>query len=148
MDNSNEDSWYAPTDGRVLTTLHYANGPGPSRSLNLADVDTSDLNFKFPVAVPIAYETHGGEDVSIYAQGPMAHLLTGNWEQNYIAHVMAYAACVGRDKSHCTQQGREDADFCSNRGMARAGRQGKTSGAILVVMATVAVTRYCLLLLL
>jgi len=41
-------------------------------------------------------ETHGGEDVPIYARGPMSHLFHGVQEQSYIAHVMAYASCVGR----------------------------------------------------
>lgn len=45
-------------------------------------------------AVPLDAETHGGEDVAIYAKGPMAHLLHGVKEQHYIAHVMAYAACL------------------------------------------------------
>lgn len=45
-------------------------------------------------AVPLDAETHGGEDVAIYAKGPMAHLFHGVKEQNYIAHVMAYAACL------------------------------------------------------
>ena len=47
-------------------------------------------------------ETHGGEDVAVYAHGPMAHLFTGVYEQNYIAHAMAYASCVGTNKGHCT----------------------------------------------
>jgi len=47
------------------------------------------------------YETHGGEDVAIYARGPMAHLIHGVKEQNYIGHVMAYAACVGRYSGRC-----------------------------------------------
>lgn len=45
-------------------------------------------------AVPLESETHGGEDVAIYAKGPMAHLFHGVKEQNYVAHVMAYAACL------------------------------------------------------
>ena len=45
-------------------------------------------------AVPLDVETHGGEDVAIYAKGPMAHLFHGVKEQNYVAHVMAYAACL------------------------------------------------------
>ena len=40
-------------------------------------------------------ETHAGEDTGIYARGPMAHLFHGVHEQHYIAHVMAYASCVG-----------------------------------------------------
>lgn len=45
-------------------------------------------------AVPLDSETHGSEDVAIFAQGPMAHLFHGVQEQSYIAHVMAYAACL------------------------------------------------------
>ncbi|GFV85283.1 hypothetical protein TNCV_929131 [Trichonephila clavipes] len=51
--------------------------------------------------VPRSTATHGGEDVGVYAIGPMAHLFTGVYDQNYIAHAMAYAACIGRNKDHC-----------------------------------------------
>jgi len=47
-------------------------------------------------------ETHGGEDVAIYANGPMSHLFQGVQEQSYIAHAMAYASCVGSNKDHCS----------------------------------------------
>lgn len=40
-------------------------------------------------------ETHGGDDVGIFARGPMAHLFTGVLEESEIAHVMAFASCVG-----------------------------------------------------
>ncbi|CAL4091415.1 unnamed protein product, partial [Meganyctiphanes norvegica] len=40
-------------------------------------------------------ETHGGEDVAIYAVGPMSHLFHRVHEQNYVAHAMAYSACIG-----------------------------------------------------
>jgi hypothetical protein len=46
-------------------------------------------------------ESHGAEDVPIYASGPMAHLLTGVHEQAYISHALAYASCVGANKDHC-----------------------------------------------
>ena len=36
-------------------------------------------------------ETHGGEDVAIFAGGPWAHLFQGVHEQNYIYHVMRHA---------------------------------------------------------
>jgi hypothetical protein len=41
-------------------------------------------------------ETHGGEDVPIYANGPMSFLFEGTVEQSYIPHAMAYSACIGR----------------------------------------------------
>ncbi|XP_076061871.1 alkaline phosphatase, tissue-nonspecific isozyme-like isoform X2 [Oratosquilla oratoria] len=33
--------------------------------------------------------------------GPMSYLFHGLHEQNYIAHVMSYASCVGANKRHC-----------------------------------------------
>ena len=47
--------------------------------------------------------SHGGEDVAIYAKGPMSHLVHSVKEENFIAHLMAYASCVGhfRDSNRC-----------------------------------------------
>lgn len=45
-------------------------------------------------AVPLSSETHGSEDVAIFAKGPMSHLFHGVQEQSYIAHAMAFAACI------------------------------------------------------
>lgn len=53
-----------------------------------------DEEYMQQAAVPLVVETHAGEDVAIYAKGPMAHLFHGVKEQNYVAHVMAYAACL------------------------------------------------------
>ena len=42
--------------------------------------------------MPLASETHGGEDVAVFAWGPYAHAFHGVVEQNLIYHVMAKAA--------------------------------------------------------
>lgn len=96
------------------TTLSYANGPGwtgnrkrlemsPEERANsvdypgtaarpdLSNVDTTAPNYMQEAAVPLDSETHGGEDVVIYGQGPGAYLLRGTLEQNAIYHVMATA---------------------------------------------------------
>ena len=55
-------------------------------------------------------ETHGGEDVPIYADGPMSFLFSGTVEQSYIPHAMAYAACIGynyNDKNCVRERGPE-----------------------------------------
>uniref|UniRef100_A0A3Q2DAG0 Alkaline phosphatase n=1 Tax=Cyprinodon variegatus TaxID=28743 RepID=A0A3Q2DAG0_CYPVA len=62
----------------------------------VADPDYVQLS-----AVPVDSTTHSGEDVAVLARGPMAHLFSGVQEQNYIAHAMGYAACVGADLRHC-----------------------------------------------
>lgn len=52
---------------------------------------------------PLSSETHGADDVQIFASGPMSHIFTGTHEQTFIAHGMAYAACIGRDQGHCDE---------------------------------------------
>lgn len=51
--------------------------------------------FKYPNMVPLADETHSGEDVMVFARGPWAHLFSGNYEQNVIPLTMGFAAGVG-----------------------------------------------------
>lgn len=58
-------------------------------------------SYRFPKTAPLSSETHGGDDVGIFASGPWSHLLTGVVEQNVIPHVMAYAACVGDGATSC-----------------------------------------------
>eukprot|EP00058_Branchiostoma_floridae_P028589 XP_002614080.1 hypothetical protein BRAFLDRAFT_118432 [Branchiostoma floridae] len=84
-------------DGMPFTNILYGNGPGGSLGgrQNLTGVDTADKNYRQQAAVPMKYESHGGEDVSVFADGPMAHLFRGLHEQVYVAHVMKYAACLG-----------------------------------------------------
>ncbi|XP_019904309.1 alkaline phosphatase, intestinal, tandem duplicate 1 isoform X2 [Esox lucius] len=85
-------------DRMPFTSILYANGPGYVHANgtrgNITLVDYYDEEYMQQSAVPLDSETHGGEDVAIYAKGPMAHLFHGVKEQNYIAHAMAYAACI------------------------------------------------------
>lgn len=60
-----------------------------------------DKNYVQQSAVPRRWDTHGGEDVPVYAHGPMAHLFRGVLEQTYIPHAMAYAACIGPQRNEC-----------------------------------------------
>jgi Alkaline phosphatase len=68
-------------------------------------VCAADKEFLQDAAVPLSSESHGGEDVGIFASGPMAHLIHGVHEQNYIGRLMMYASCVGNDLGpHCTPE--------------------------------------------
>ncbi|XP_068601826.1 alkaline phosphatase, tissue-nonspecific isozyme [Brachionichthys hirsutus] len=93
------------SDFLPYTTLMYGNGPGHvvingSRP-DIRRVDTKTKDYIQLSAVPTESATHSGEDVTVLARGPMSHLFQGVQEQNYIAHAMAYAACVGADLRHC-----------------------------------------------
>ncbi|XP_064460944.1 alkaline phosphatase, tissue-nonspecific isozyme-like isoform X2 [Ornithodoros turicata] len=82
-------------DNMTYTSLAYTNGPSKSvRSEQDSELSQS-VDYQQPVLVPLASETHGGEDVALYASGPMAHLVRGVIEQNAIAHIIDYAACLG-----------------------------------------------------
>uniref|UniRef100_A0A1B6MFZ1 alkaline phosphatase n=1 Tax=Graphocephala atropunctata TaxID=36148 RepID=A0A1B6MFZ1_9HEMI len=82
-----------------FTTLSYANGPSAeiNRSGLRRDISKDNLHplYQYPSLVNLKDETHGGDDVAVYARGPWAHLLTGNFEQTFIPHVIQYAAKIG-----------------------------------------------------
>ncbi|XP_021054162.1 intestinal-type alkaline phosphatase [Mus pahari] len=84
-------------DGKPYTSILYGNGPGyvgTGERPNVTAAESSGSSYRQQAAVPVKSETHGGEDVAIFARGPQAHLLHGVQEQNYIAHVMAFAGCL------------------------------------------------------
>lgn len=58
---------------------------------DLTTVDTTDPQSLQEATVPMPMETHGGEDVAIFATGPQAYLFHGVQEQNVIAHVIIHA---------------------------------------------------------
>ncbi|XP_050698535.1 uncharacterized protein LOC126986426 isoform X2 [Eriocheir sinensis] len=88
------------------TTLLYGNGPGyrvhtPGHRPDPTRQDMADVDYRQDAAVPLSPAAHSGDDVGLWATGPHAHLFTGVYEQNYIAHALAYAACVGHGRTFC-----------------------------------------------
>lgn len=99
--------------GETYTTLAYANGPGfagasslqpegyktfphepatfqgMTRSRGTLDEDRARAaDFLQATLVPLASETHGGEDVPVYASGPGANHFRGVIEQNQLFRLM------------------------------------------------------------
>jgi alkaline phosphatase len=104
--------------GKPYTTLGYTNGPGALEASNvqgagtkrfphlaqrfdpaaverpdLTNVDTTAPDYLQEAELPMSSETHGGEDVPVYARGPGAERVHGVIEQNRIYAIMkdAYA---------------------------------------------------------
>jgi len=78
--------------GHPYTTLGYANGPGFSNAgRDLSGVDTTASDFRQPAGIPLRGETHGGEDVAIYAGGAGSAWFDGVREQSYVYHAIAAA---------------------------------------------------------
>lgn len=108
--------------GRAYTTLSYANGPGytgasdeqpegPKRLYhewteirpatggrpNLRQVDVEDPDYLQEAMVPLSSETHGGEDVPLYARGPGAQAVRGVLEQHVLFHIAVQASPALRE---------------------------------------------------
>ena len=84
-------------DGKPYTTIGFANGPGGQKGERkmLTMEETTDPDFIQQSLVPMQSETHGGEDLGIYAIGPWSHLFQGTVEENYTFHVMNFASKIG-----------------------------------------------------
>ncbi|XP_017045416.1 membrane-bound alkaline phosphatase [Drosophila ficusphila] len=89
-------------DNLPYTVLSYANGPGYYSAYNRAEGRTllkeklvTDSEYRYPTLAPLDSETHGGDDVAVYASGPYAQFFSGNYEQSNIPALMARAAGIG-----------------------------------------------------
>lgn len=95
---------FSRLDHLPFLTLTYANGMSyfdhfeNGTRKNPDDMMKHDPRFTFPAVVPYEDETHGGEDVAVYANGPWSHLFVGNYEESYIFHAIMYASCMGDNK--------------------------------------------------
>jgi alkaline phosphatase len=94
------------SDGMPYTTLGYTNGKGFRNLVNetnadltynddalagrqdLSAVDTTTTGFHQEATVPLSSETHAGEDISLHASGPGAHLAQGVIEQSVVFHII------------------------------------------------------------
>ena len=93
-----ENANVSDIDKLPINIIAYGNGPNfaaPRNATYLYSLNTNLTNYTAPTALPLKMETHGGEDVPVYAHGPWSHLFIGTMEQHTIAHKMAYAACWG-----------------------------------------------------
>lgn len=93
-------------DNMPYTTLGYTNGrgfkdlgpvtdadlaytePNHNHRVDLTDINTESTGFHQEALVPLISETHSGEDISVHARGPNAHLVQGVIEQNVIYHII------------------------------------------------------------
>lgn len=103
--------------GLPYTTLGYANGPGyqgatdrqpagpktyphsytsalanKAGRADLTHVDTTAPDYMQESPIPFKSESHGGDDVAIFARGPGAQAFHGELEQNVIFHIVAQSA--------------------------------------------------------
>ena len=94
-DGNPEPEYKKDSQGIPYTTLNYTAGPGARTAaktrLNPSKADTTDPNYLQEAMIPLKDETHGGEDVAIFATGVDAYLVRGSMEENWIFYVMADA---------------------------------------------------------
>ncbi|MDR6842468.1 alkaline phosphatase [Pseudoxanthomonas sacheonensis] len=114
-EDGNRDDYARDLNGLPYTTLNYANGPGyvgasnaqeagPKKFLHepssseaadgrpdLTRVNTEDPDYLQEATTPLRAETHGGEDVGIWARGPGSDAVRGTVEQNTLYHFIVQA---------------------------------------------------------
>ncbi len=78
-------------DGTPYTTLGYANGPGSIAGLAQRPTPETGISARQQATVPLGSETHAGEDVALYAQGPGADRARGVIEQDVIYDIIREA---------------------------------------------------------
>ncbi len=91
---STDDDPRVALDGKALSILMYATGPGAPigepRS-DPAQSDPKDPDLRAPAAVPLPSAAHTGEDVAAYAKGPGARAFHGLIEQPAVFEAMRTA---------------------------------------------------------
>ncbi len=88
------EQYQTDAQGKKMTTLSYANGPGyinGDQRPDLEHTDTEANDYKQAATLPMKSETHSGEDVIIYATGAGSQLVRGVLEQNMIYHIIRAA---------------------------------------------------------
>ncbi|MDF1691322.1 MAG: alkaline phosphatase [Zhongshania sp.] len=104
-----DDTSAVAADGMPYTTVGYSNGLGfhdlgtetdaeavysagiQAGRADLSGVDTEASGFHQEALVPLASETHAGEDISLHARGPGSQFVRGVVEQNLVFHVINQA---------------------------------------------------------
>lgn len=118
--------------GLPYTTLGYANGPGNTgasdaqpagskrfphmskayrpgnRRPDLTDVDTADPDYLQESIAPLPSETHGGDDVGVWARGPGSAAVHGTIEQNVLYHLIVQATPRLRERLCAAQTCNDD----------------------------------------
>ena len=112
-EGSDPSGYATDATGLPYTTLNYTNGPGyvgaskeqpegpkhfehkasgyqaaKNGRPDLTHVDTEDPDYMQESIMPLTNETHGGDDVGIWARGPGADAVRGSLEQNAIFHIL------------------------------------------------------------
>ncbi len=92
-DISNTEEPAKADDGKPYTTLGYWNGPGAIQHdrEDGRPLPETGVEARQQAAIPLYSETHAGEDVALYAQGPGADKARGVIEQNVIYDLIVSA---------------------------------------------------------
>lgn len=81
-------------NNKNYTTLGYYNGPAGEKDTlypSVTEEQATRPDYQQRALLLMDSETHGGEDVAVYARGPWAHLARGSVEQHFLYHLMRHA---------------------------------------------------------
>ncbi len=98
---SDDESGHGPSldsDGLPYTTLGYQNGPNVRGKTPLSEEQVEDKDYRQQAAVRRPSETHGGEDVILFAKGPGSRNVHGVIDQYQIFDIMREALGLNEKK--------------------------------------------------
>ncbi|XP_049299165.1 membrane-bound alkaline phosphatase-like [Anopheles funestus] len=75
-------------------SAYYSAGSGRLDPMLVLQGVPNVLERTCPAMVPMAEGVDGGEDATVYASGPWAFMLSGGYEQHFVAHTIAFASCI------------------------------------------------------
>lgn len=94
------DRQASDVDLKQYPVLTYAAGPGQYSYLRHQHPKETIQ----PSTVPKSWGNHGGEDVALYAVGPLSTLLfAGTVDQTYIPQAIAYVLCISIHADRCSK---------------------------------------------
>ena len=141
--------------------MAYANGPGYQKptcdiegncnTRNERYNDTTNFDFRFPAHLFKYSDTHGMEDVPLYAEGtalhttklcylfypslsfqisgPFSFMFHKTHEQTYIGHAIPFALCIGqyKNETHCNPKSKT----------STSGASSATASAFMVIILSI-----------
>lgn len=98
------DKFVSNIDKKPYQLLTYSSGLGHNY-YNETTAMLDNFNSYHKATIPSTWANHGGDDVPLYAVGPLANILfSGSMDQTFIPHAIAFAMCLFDYQDRCHSQ--------------------------------------------
>lgn len=95
------DKYLSNISKKPYQLLTYSSGMGYD-NYNETLAGTEQRNAFHKATIPSTWANHAGDDVPLYATGPLANILfSGSFDQTYVPHAIAFAMCLFEYQERC-----------------------------------------------